>query len=59
MNRVEKRSFIRNMKGMKGLQKKHSKGCFGKISCKASEQLDLRIIPKSKRKRPKNDVIIG
>jgi len=31
MNRIQKRAFIRNIKGRKGLQKKATKGAFGKL----------------------------
>lgn len=31
MNRIEKRQYIRNIKSKKGLQKKSTKGVFGKL----------------------------
>lgn len=32
MNRIEKRRIIHNLKSSKGLQKKHTKGAFGRPS---------------------------
>lgn len=53
MNRKEKRQYIRNIKGIKGLRKNSTIGAFGVINPKASQQLDLRVIPKSKCKGAK------
>lgn len=49
MSRSQKPTIIHNLNRLKGLRKKHSKGCFGKPKPKLSQQLDLRIIPRSKR----------
>jgi len=59
MNRVEKRRIIHNLKNPKGLRKKHTKGAFGLISPKASQQLDLRVIPKLKRKPTRRQIPIN